>query len=258
MARKWTYSYKTSDGQWHEGLIEAGDRDAAYAAIKATGIRPAKVTELVPPVVRIGFRGLCRRDWALIGASAIVLVLAVWGVAVLLGGRAASLSKPQGVPATARARHQIEFMPRDFPHRLSSVFKFNSERFLALYAQPGMPRSFLDGGKWLPSLDENPPKAIEFSLNDLLDALDSEILIYPNDPRWLAELKRVVVGMKDEAGTLLKSGKGAEEIALWLDARNKMEASYREEAIRKVKSGEQTAESADFTLRTMGLKGLPK
>ena len=254
MARKWTYSYKTSDGQWHEGLVEASSRDAAYEAIRDMGIRPAKVAERIQPIVRRGFRGLRRCDWLIILGIATALAFII-AFSMLHGGTGTT---QRGVTATARARHQIELIPPDFPHRLYSAFKFNSERFLALYAQPGMPSKMLDGGKWLPSLNETPPKAIEFSLDDLSDALNFEIQIYPEDPRWLAELKRIVAGMKDEAGTLLKSGKGAREIALWLDERNKMETAYRDEAIRKVRLGEQSAESANFTLRTMGLKETSK
>lgn len=254
MSRKWTYSYKTSDGAWHEDLLEADNRDAAYAAIRAKGIRPVKIAERIQPVVRRGFRGLRRRDWLLVLlAAALVAALAV--VALYALAPASAPDRP-GVVATARARHQIEFIPNDFPHRLYSAFKFNSERFLALYAQPGMPRRMLDGGKWMPSLYENPPRAIEFSLNDLSDALASDILIFDDDPRWLADLKRVVVGMKEEAGTLFKSGKGADEIALWLDERNKMESSYREATIRKVKADELSPESANNVLKTMGLKGV--
>lgn len=255
MARKWTYSYKTSDGRWHEGLVAADSRDAAYEAILALGIRPAKVTERIVPVVRRGFRGLGRRDWLLLAAG---VAAAAACLAFLLAGGGNGGAGRAGIVATARSRHQIEFIPQDFPHRLDTVFRFNAERFLALYAQPGMPRRQLDGGRWMPSLDDGPPRAVEFSLNDLSDALGSEITILPGDPRWLADLKRVVVGMKEEAGTLLKSGKGADEIALWLDERNKMEASYREETVRKVRAGELSEEAADFTLKTMGLKGVSR
>ena len=258
MSRKWTYSYKTSDGAWHEDLLEADNRDAAYAAIREKGIRPVKISERIQPVVRRGFRGLRRRDWLLmlLASIAVAVVVAVVLYALALSKRTSPASAKTGVVATARARHQIEFIPNDFPHRLYSAFKFNSERFLALYAQPGMPRRMLDGGKWMPSLYENPPRAIEFSLNDLSDALASDILIFDDDPRWLADLKRVVVGMKEEAGTLFRSGKGADEIALWLDERNKMESSYREATIRKVKADELSRESANNVLKTMGLKGV--
>lgn len=259
MSRKWTYSYKTSDGAWHEDLLSADTRDAAYEAIRAKGIRPVKISERIQPVVRRGFRGLRRRDWLLVFLASVALAIVATIVlyAFAPSDNPLSASGRSGVVATARARQQIEFIPNDFPHRLYSAFKYNSERFLALYAQPGIPRRMLDGGKWMPSLYENPPRAIEFSLNDLSDALGSDILIYDDDPRWLADLKRIVVGMKEEAGTLFKSGKGADEIAIWLDERNKMEASYREEAIRKVKSGELSAEAANLVLKTMGLKSVP-
>ena len=42
---KYTYAYKTSDGARHEASIEAASRDAAFAALKARGIRPSAVRE---------------------------------------------------------------------------------------------------------------------------------------------------------------------------------------------------------------------
>ena len=40
---RFDYEYRTSDNVPHKGTISAGDRDAAFAALKARGVRPAKV-----------------------------------------------------------------------------------------------------------------------------------------------------------------------------------------------------------------------
>ena len=37
---KFLYEYRTSDNVHHDGTINAPDREAAYAALKAQGIRP--------------------------------------------------------------------------------------------------------------------------------------------------------------------------------------------------------------------------
>ena len=40
---KYTYAYKTSDGARHEAAMEAGSRDAVFAALRARGIKAIKV-----------------------------------------------------------------------------------------------------------------------------------------------------------------------------------------------------------------------
>ena len=58
-----------------------------------------------------------------------------------------------------------------------------------------------------------------------------------------------MVGMKEEAGTLLRSGKSVAEIALWLDERQKMEAAYRQQVL----DSEMPEGRKQATLRAMGL-----
>ena len=42
---KFIYEYRTKDNIRHEGVINAASRDAAFAALKAQGIRPGSVKE---------------------------------------------------------------------------------------------------------------------------------------------------------------------------------------------------------------------
>lgn len=75
--RSWSYSYKTSDGLRHEAEMSAPTKDAVYDALRKQGIRPIRVDERIAPVVRCGFRGLRKRDWAVVGVG---LILATVGV----------------------------------------------------------------------------------------------------------------------------------------------------------------------------------
>lgn len=42
---KFVYEYRTSDNALHHGSVAAADRDAAFAALKARGVRPARLVE---------------------------------------------------------------------------------------------------------------------------------------------------------------------------------------------------------------------
>ena len=42
---KFLYAYKSADNVRHEGAIRASSRDAAFAALKAGGIKPIRVDE---------------------------------------------------------------------------------------------------------------------------------------------------------------------------------------------------------------------
>ena len=42
---KFVYEYRTSDNELHHGSIAAADRDAAFASLKARGVRPARLVE---------------------------------------------------------------------------------------------------------------------------------------------------------------------------------------------------------------------
>ena len=43
---KFTYQYRTKDNAIQHGVVSATDKDAAYAALRAYGIKPSRVEEL--------------------------------------------------------------------------------------------------------------------------------------------------------------------------------------------------------------------
>ena len=218
------YTYRTSDGAWHEAEIDASDRNAVYDTLKPQGIRPVKVWCPNPPL----FHGVKR--WIAI----VVLALIAVGSSVVAYRRSAKSSSLLTLNSSLSPvpRHRILNAPPDFAAQAVKHFAYSSERFLALNAQPGMPFSV-----------ENE------SLDDLAEALEHEIVPSPDDPEWVADLKRIVAGMKIEAGILMRDGKKPSDIALWLTERQKMEFTYRNQII----GGSGTLDEKAAKLRMMGL-----
>ena len=218
------YTYRTSDGAWHEAEIDASDRNAVYDTLKPQGIRPVKVWCPNPPL----FYGVKR--WIAI----VVLALIAVGSSVVAYRRSAKSSSLFTLKSSISPvpRHRILNAPPDFAAQAVKHFAYSSERFLALNAQPGMPYSVASE-----------------SLDDLSEALEHEIVPSPDDPEWVADLKRIVAGMKIEAGILMRDGKKPSDIALWLTERQKMEFTYRNQII----GGPGTLDEKAAKLRMMGL-----
>ena len=255
--RTWVYSWKTPDGLRHEGEMSAPDKDSVYSELRSRGIRAIKVTERIAPVVRRGFSGLRKRDWTL----AAVVVLALVGAALWFlrdegpaetqvpdrrpAGRRAIESQVVEVRlgdrvATARPRHQFE-LPADHP---TNLFKHVSEAYLARFARPGC------------ALGAAGAKAPAGFADDLRDAIEDPIVISADDPKPVAELKRVVVGIKDEAALSLGGGRSAEGFAEYLVERQRMEAAWRESMVRKFREGKVAREEANRQLSAMALPSI--
>lgn len=215
------YTYRTSDGSWHEATLEADSRDAVFSELNARGIRPVKVWCPNPPRFRLSKR------WTAIGVLLIVSVSLA--LTLVRRGSPAPLELRS---TTTLPRHRILSAPNDFAARIPALFGTDAERFLAYHAQPGLLYS-TDGA----------------SLADLRQALEAGDSVSPNDPDWVIELKGIVSGMKVEAGLLLKSGKSEASIALWIAERQKMEATYRNQIMLTPGTQEEKARR----LRTMGL-----
>lgn len=218
------YTYRTSDGAWHEAAIEASDRNAVYDTLKPQGIRPVKVWCPNPPL----FHGAKR--WIAI----VILALVAVGTSVVAYRRSAHNSSLLTLNSSLAPvpRHRILNAPPDFAAQAVKHFAYSSERFLALNAQPGLP---------YPVENE--------SLDDLAEALEHEIVLLPDEPEWVVDMKRIVAGMKIEAGILMRDGKKPSDIELWLTERQKMEFTYRNQII----GGPGTLEEKAAKLRMMGL-----
>lgn len=228
---KYTYLYKTADNVQRQGSVRASSRDRAFDKVIALGHKPYKL-ELASGVSNRIMLHLMK--WGALESAALAVVV----VALVFAGLV-PVKTPPAAPAGGEAneaipvpRMQIADIPGDFAKRLPGIFPTSAERFLALHARPGV-------------LCEVGAE----SLSDLAVAIERDTRAMPLDPEWEKSLKRIVAGMKEEAASLLKSGKSVDEIALWLAERQKMEASYRAQILESSMPDTQKSK----TLRAMGL-----
>jgi hypothetical protein len=248
----------SSDGLRHEAEMQAPSKDDVYAALRQRGIRAIKVTERIQPIVKSGFGGLRKRDWAVIALAALVLVAAVVFYVFSSGaGLSARRSYPTSVRegrsardgalesevveiklgdriASARPRRQLSATQKD----IDEAFVNASERFLARFAEPGAQ---------CPKIADDELKAVE---EDLFETLDADIVIYADDSRVKAEIKGVVAGIKDEVRMLVGTGRGFREVVGWLQQRQLMESDYRARLIKRYANDEA---EANRQLRNLGM-----
>ena len=261
------YSYKTSDGVRHESEIDAPGRDEAFSALRKQGIRPIRLLEADDPRKAAGHG----RRWLWLAAVLFLLVLVVL-LAVLLY-REKSIPREDGSAGVtdtssgeSQPRRRIESQVVELPsgeriarprarrpipglHPFSKVtgklfaeaFVHPAEAYLARFAQPGLE---------VPTLVEG--RVMEILEDDLRDALDDPIVIQAGDSREVVELKRIVSGLKEESALLLNSGKTLEEVKNWLEGRQRMEADYRKQIIRRSEDGMLSLEEANSLLVSMG------
>lgn len=177
---KFLYSYRTSDNTVHDGEINAPDRDAAFAALKAQGIRASRVDEAPGLLNKLLGKG---KRWTAIG---VLTVLCAVLCIVLFRSSPVPRSSSLALP-----RQQLYGDP-EIIQRLSAdgwrkTFADPGDAFLARHAIPGLRcgcgRDFGD---------------LSISTRPLaIDAADGE---------ELAKMKRLVNGMKEELAAYLASG----------------------------------------------------
>ena len=264
--RTWTYVYQDAQGKRHEGEMSAPQKDDVYAELRKQGIRAQRVTERVQPVVKRGFRGLRPRDWCLIAAatlaltSLVVYLIASGGAhsrvteplresrsvaAVQQGGAHARRNEPLETPAVEfgkatprralpRPRRALVGTARD----LDAIFDHPSERLLALFAEPG--RSV------------GPVSLTPEVKEDLVDALETDILILPTDGKDVIALKRIVAGLKEDVLEHIGAGLSIDEVFYRYAERQRMEAEYRAGIIRSLK-GRRDFSAVNARLSAMGM-----
>lgn len=223
---RFDYEYRTSDNVRHTGTIRASSRDAAYAALKAQGIRPGSVTD-APGFLNILF-GKGKR-WIAIG----ILAFVATGL-VVARVRNPPPPRPDPRAATPVPRH---FVDLGDGIDLAAVFADSGERFLAYYALPGV---CFD----VPDTPEGLSKCLKHT-----------IIIEPDDSEAAVELKRIVTGMKDDMRAYLSSDFGnVAAYVLRLEERQAMESEYRDGVMRRLRAGLVSLEEANAILTAMGLQ----
>ncbi len=255
---KYAYAYKTPDGARHEEEIDAPSREAAFAALRARGVRPIKVVARDGSKANGEVRGLRKRAvaWIVAGAVGIAGTVAFFmgqetavrdGIVVAKSNApiTAEMKRPLARQQIQGNRQRLEALPKDF-------FSSPAEAWLARFAEPG---------RAVPDADDAPDEA------EFRRALTLPIRIRSDEFTEHIDLKRIVAEIKHEAKAYLDGGGTVADYLSELRKRQQTEVSYRENADKRLaellKDGENLSKAYDFwlkanaTLGTYGIHPLP-
>lgn len=216
---KYGYAYKTSDGVRHEAQIEASSREEVFALLRAQGIRAIKVVASDGSKANGEVRGVRRR---VLVASVLTAGVAAGALAFWLGqGR-----RPSPMPAAPAPTRIAAALPRQeiagdrlrLAEAGDALFAHRAERFLARFAEPGVAVKV--------SPDEVPAP------DEFLACLDTPIRYADDELTEAIDLKRMVVGMKNELSAYLKGGGGVPDYLRELFRRQSLEAERKAKAAR--------------------------
>ncbi len=260
---KYTYAYKTSDGQRHEATMEAKCREDVFSALRAKGIKAIKVVAADGSKANGEVRGVRKRT---VAALVALVAVAVGVVAFVEGTRtgadSAAIHGGRGDPGqqTAAPRHQIYGDPvivEAFERGHFEPYLTNRlDQLLAWFAQPG---------KLMCPEGTDPRRVADTFAHELSVLGKSEklslIIITENDPREVRELKQIVNGLREEMAAYLENGNGTPR-SYWrrLIQRTSQEAQIYERTRRELEHEKSDAvwEQKNDALRLLGLRTIPK
>ena len=276
---RFTYTYRSSDGQRRTAEIEAESRDTAFARLRTEfGIKPIKVVAAETASVQqqsgsaalvaatSGGRASTRAATILIAAAVIVIGIMAWLVSRGGLGRPPeqfTVDTPQGpVTYTIASPLPRQAIPGDrqrFDGKRDVIFANSAERYLSRFAEPGRTPAAPDG--------ERPAEA------DFEACLGEPIRIASTDFTEVVDLKRIVTGMKREMRAYIAGGGTVSQYLSELAKRQRLEVSYRENAEKRLSemldgqddqpSGDAKKEAysywlkANASLKSMGIYELP-
>ncbi len=241
---KYHYVYRTGDGIRHTDVIEAPSRDAAFAALRANGIRPIKVQ------AEDGSRenGAPR---PIRGRLLIFILLALVVTATIIPLLRTPSTEPEFL--VSQTRRQVigdaAVIERGILTGWEDVFESDGDRFLASFAIPGARagvRNVTEG--------------------ELLRVLNEKPLAKDAEGIEARQIRAIVEGLKDEARAYLRAGGTIASYASRLterqDAESAVYSRVRGELERARKSLSEEAylsawEEKNAALRRLGIRTIP-
>ena len=228
---KFIYQYRTPNNKQHKAFITAPTKEAAYAALKAQGIKPGRVEEAPGFFNKLFGKG---KRWMAIGVlGALCLMLCV----VLIRTPHSALRTPH---LETLDRAQLYGDPVVIAEceaaGWTNVFTSAFDCRLAAYAVPGRVV-----GKTAPVTVPADPCAL--------------VAIANTDLAEIAQMKRMVNGMKRELAEYLIDGGSVESYLKRLDIRQRAEKNFYDLAKAKVQRAKDHSEwkAKNEELRAMGL-----
>ena len=216
---KFHYFYQSRENKNLDDWIVAKSRDDAYAQLRKRGIKPYKV---------VGKDPIAWKRWTAI----VVLATALAGTYAWLAVRPAPIAEEEQF-----VRHQIygaESVIRNGTSTDWAVCDLDEgERFLAKYAQPGVPVSSA-------RIDLNKiAVALENAMKRRLEPQDGELLEY-------RQIKQIVEAMKDELRAYIAHGGSARLYIDRLQDRQSQEVAYYNAANQELETAKKTMSDDDL------------
>ena len=259
---KFTYTYRSSDGQRHSAEIEAESRDAAFAKIRTElGIKPIKVVAEEDGSSKSAASPNSSARTQLSGAGGSRSRATVWGAAILaaillvvLGGVAWWMRRPNresqtanGEPPAASQGQPITVATPQGPVTLSvapplprqaipgdrrkieeAVAQERDTPVFRFATERWLAR-FAEPGRVVAAPADTRPTEAEFAA-----CLREPIRIASTDFTEVVDLKRIVTGMKREMRAYIAGGGTLEGYLAELEKRQRLEISYRDNAERRL------------------------
>lgn len=217
---KFYYQYRTSDNVRHDGEICAPSREAAFALLKAKGIRPGLVEEAPGFFNKLFGKG---KRWMAIGALAIVA--SVLAVMLCRDRQRASEMISAGVKVDDGTLDRRQLLgdalviAKGVESDWGDVFSRKCDRFLAKYVQPGTPVRRL------------PPSELAVVVEELAATLSGDPLVVEEDDlEEVKQVKRIVAGIRKEMREYVQDGGTVSQYVDCLMQRQQYETSLRSRA----------------------------
>ncbi len=247
---KFNYEYRTSDNSRHTGVVDAIDEKAAYATLKAQGIRPSRLQ--VAPGLFNSLFGKGKRWIAIVilGVGVVfALLIALFAHSELEETEARLEEARLTFDDTTRRQPigDVAIIEKGIRTGWADVFEYEGDRFLAGFAVPGVPVSVRNTTK----------EEIEEALNRRIEPTE-------DDGLEVRQIKAMVEGMKAELREFIASGGSILAYGRRLVRRQDEEISYYTRALNEIEQlkkggANQQAlfdlwEKRNDKLRKMGIK----
>lgn len=246
---KFVYQYRTSDNAKHSGVIAASDKDAAFALLRAQGIKAFCVEEAPGVLNKLLGKG---KRWI---AIVLLAVLAIVSVLLFTKTRTklTSLNERLQTFDSGTRRWPIgdtAVIELGIRTGWSGTFTAEGDRFLASFAIPGVPAA---------------KRSVQEEL--LRDVLSKETPPLAEDGIESRQMKCIVNQMKREIADLLSTGWTLREVGTALARRQDEEIGYYNRAQVELTTLQQSGASEGAVLelwqrrndglRRMGIRTLP-
>ena len=247
---KFLYTYRTPDNKQHRGEITAATKEAAYAALRAQGIKAGHVDEAPGIFNKLFGKG---KRWM---AIAVLALIAVAATVAALSYKSEVESAPVEIANAILdgTRRQVigdtAVIEKGIRTGWAEVFPEEGERFLASFAIPGVP-----AGQRNTKVEE-----IEAALSRRIEQTAA-------DGIEARQIKAMVEGMKGELRQFLADGGTIVEYGEELVKRQEEELGYYTRAKAEIESAKKSGmsdaqvtelwEKRNAALRRMGVKLVP-